>query len=406
MSLLHLAASAGYSTPPLWRVLTKAGYFIGLSGAIGATVTYAVSVRPALRAPSSDAADVEVLQRKSARYLAWAGVVLLVAGYFQLAARVARAGKGMPFGDSLSPARIGDFLTAPAAKGAWIAQGAVHIAQNVVLLAAAVTLAALFLPRARRHLNALALTALPLSLAVTLIGAVPTTAPKNGDKVLDLLSGQLHIISGVVWVGGLAVLASLATSRRLPGQGAGLLWADIWRRFSLVALVCVGAVLTSGLWLSWKHVGAVSQLWTTTYGLFLLAKILLVLAMVAAGGANQFWLMPRIAKARAQDDTSSLLHLTLRHFPKVVWGEVALGAAVLAVVPFLSGSARSEAGNPAAVSSGSVFAVGALFVLTLAASLYVTVRTSDALARRTATAPGSPSPSPSASPSASTPASA
>ncbi|MEV7723699.1 CopD family protein [Streptomyces sp. NPDC087917] len=387
MHFIHLAASAGYSAPASWRVLTKAGYFVGLSGAIGSTLTYAASVRPALHAPASHGDDIEVTRRRTATYLAWAGVVLLVAGYFQLAARLARAGEGMPFGDALSPARIRDFLRAPAGKDAWIAQGTIYLVQNAVLVAASLALIALFLPVARRHLNAIALTALPLSLAVTLIAAVPATAPKNGDKVLDLVLDQVHIISGVVWIGGLAFLAGLATSRRRLGDGAGLLWADIWRRFSLVALICVGAVLVSGLWLSWKHVGSIGQLWTTTYGFLVLVKMLLVLAMVGAGAANQFWLMPRIVKARQDDDTSSLLHLTLRHFPKVVWGEVVLGAAVLAVVPFLSGSARSEAGSPPAVSDGSVFAVGALLVLTLVASLYVTVRTSDALARRTAPTP-------------------
>ncbi|MFE2145107.1 copper resistance D family protein [Streptomyces sp. NPDC059456] len=387
MHSIHLAAEAGYTTPPLWRVLTKAGYFVGLSGAIGTTVTYAASVRPALRAPEAHGADVEVMRRRTAGYLAWAGVVLLVAGYFQLAARLARAGKGMPFGDALAPGRIRDFLLAPAGKDAWIAQGTIYLVQNIVLVSAAAALITLFLPGARRHLNTLALTALPLSLAVTLIAAVPATKPKNAEKVLDLVFDQTHIISGVVWVGGLAFLAGLAASRRRLGDGAGLLWADVWRRFALVALVSVGAVLTSGLWLGWKHVGSISQLWTTTYGLFVLVKILLVLGMVTAGAVNQFWLMPRIVKARAEDDTSSLVHLTLRHFPKVVWGEVVLGFAVLAVVPFLSGSARSEAGSPPAVSDGSVFAVGALLVLTLAASLYITVRTSDALARRTTSVP-------------------
>lgn len=181
---------------------------------------------------------------------------------------------------------------------------------------------------------------------------------------------------------GLALLAALAAARRHLGGNAGLLWADIWRRFSFVALVCVGAVLISGLWLAWKHVGSIGQLWTTTYGFLLLIKITMVLGMVAAGGANQFWLMPRIARARQADATASLLHLTLRHFPKVVWGEVALGAGVLGVVPFLSGSARSQAGGPAPVATGSVFAVGAALALTLAASLYVTARTSEALARR------------------------
>ncbi|MFG2617236.1 CopD family protein [Streptomyces sp. NPDC048507] len=389
MTLIHLAAAAaGYSTPAPYRVLTKTGYFVGLSGAIGATATYAASVRPALGGAGARSEDAEVIRRRAAGYLAWAGAVLLVAGYFQLAARLARAGDGMPFGDALAPGRIADYLLAPAGKGAWIAQGTVYLVQNAVLLLAALALMALFLPKARRHTDALARTALPLTLAVTLIGAVPVTAPKDADKVLDLVFGQVHIIGGVIWIGGLAFLAALATSRGRLGQDAGALWSDVWRRFSLVALVCVGSVFTSGLWMSWKHVGAVSQLWTTTYGLVLLLKIVLVLGMVAAGAVNQFWLMPRIAQARLVDDRASLAHLALRHFPKVVWGEVALGAAVLGVVPFLGGSARSEAGSDAAVSSGSVFAVGAFLVLTLVASLYMTVRTSDALARRATPAAG------------------
>ncbi|MFI1183757.1 CopD family protein [Streptomyces sp. NPDC020799] len=386
MTLAHLAASAGYTMPPLWRILTKSGYFLGLSAAVGATVTYAAAVRPALGAPECGRGDAAVMRRRTAGALAWAGVALLVSGYFQLAARVARADKGMPFGDALAPGRIGDFLRAPAAKGAWVAQGTVYLVQNAVLLLASAALMALFVPRARRHLDALALTALPLSLAVSLVSAIPAVAPKDADKVLDLVFGQVHIISGTVWTGGLALLAVLAGARARLSESAGVLWADLWRRFGFVALVCVAAVLVSGLWMSWKRVGSLGQLWTTTFGLFLLLKIALVLGMVAAGAVNQFWLMPRIARARRADATSSLLHLTLRHFPKVVWAEVALAVAVLAVVPFLTGSARSEAGSPPPLPSGSIFATGAALTLTLAASLYVTVRVSDALSRREAPA--------------------
>ncbi|MBP0450797.1 CopD family protein [Kitasatospora sp. RG8] len=376
------ATTAGYAMPQLWRALTKTGYFIGLSGAIGATVTYATTVRPALRAPETNTEDARLLRRRTARYLAWAGVVLLVAGYFQLAARVARAGKGMPFGDALAPDRIWHYLRAPAAKGAWIAQGTVHLVQNLVLVATAATLIALFVPAARRHTDRIALTALPLSLAVTLIAGVPTTTPADLDAWLNPVFDQAHIVSGTVWLGGLALLVALAGTRKRLGAGAGLLWADTWRRFGLVAMVCVGAVTISGLWLSWKHVGGISQLWTTGYGIALLVKILLVAGLVTAGAFNQFWLMPRIVRARTTDDTASLLHLTLRHFPKVVWGEVVLGVAVLVVLPYISGSARTEAGSPKAVSSGTLFAGGAALAIALLVSLYATAKASDALARR------------------------
>lgn len=388
MSLLHLAAAAGYTTPPLWRILTKSAYFAGLCGAIGSTVTYVATVRPALRVPGHEDADIAALRRRTARYLAWAGVVLLVTGYFQLAARVARSGKGMPFANALAPTRIWDFLRVPAEPGDWIAQGTIYLVQNIVVILASAVLIALFTPSARRHLNVIALTALPLSLGVTLIGAIPNSAPENADDLIDTILGQVHIIGGTVWIGGLALLATLAGARRALSDRAGALWADLWRRFSLVALTCVGSVIISGLWMAWRHVGTIPQLWTTTYGLFLLVKVSLVLAMIAAGGVNQFWLMPRIALARRTDTTASLLHLTLRHFPKVVWAEITLGVGVLAIVPFLSGSARGEAApdSPPPVATGSIFAAGAALVLTLIASLYVTAKTSDALSRRPAPA--------------------
>ncbi|MFE2164342.1 copper resistance D family protein [Streptomyces sp. NPDC059447] len=389
-SLLLAADAAGYTMPPTWRVLTKAGYFLGLSAAIGTTVTYVTTVRPALNGEqhTGESHDAAVLRSRSAIHMAWAGAVLLLAGYFQLAGRVARAGKGMAFGDALAPGRIWDFLQAPAAKGAWIAQGTLYLVQNLVLLAAAAVMIALFIPGVRRHVDRVALAMVPATVAITLIAAVPATAPADLDRWLDLFLDQVHIVSGTVWLGGLALLVALAAGTRARlGDGAGLLWADVWRRFSLVAMVCVGAVLLSGLWLTWKHVGAVSQLWTTGYGIALLVKILLVLGLVAAGAFNQLWLMPRIAQARRADDTASLRHLTLRHFPLVVWGEVALGIAVLVVVPFITGSARTEAGSAKAVSSGSLFAAGAAMALALAVSLYATAKASEALARRSPAGP-------------------
>ncbi|MEU6460653.1 DUF4149 domain-containing protein [Streptomyces sp. NPDC046976] len=383
MSELLLAAdTAGYALPETWRAVTRTGYFIGLTGSIGGLVTFATTVRPALRNASGAADDTSVLRHRSAVFLAWAGVVLLVTGYLQLAARVARAGAGMPFGDALAPGRIWRFLRAPADQGAWIAQGAVFLVQNLVLLVTAAALMALFGRGARRRLERIALAALPLAPAVTLIAAVPVTTGLSADDVLDLVLTQVHIVSGTVWLGGLVLLSVLAGARRRLSPEAGLIWADMWRRFSLVAMVCVAAVVVSGLWMSWEHVGRISQLWTTGYGVALLVKILLVLGLVTAGAFNQFWLMPRMTRARREGETASLFRLTLRHFPKVVWGEVVLGLAVLVVVPFLSGSARTEAGSPPAQPSAAVFTVVATLALALVASLCVTTKASDALARR------------------------
>jgi copper transport protein len=378
------ASATTYVVDPLWRILSLLGYFVGLSGAIGATVTYAGVVRPALRGPGNEGGDAVVLRRRAATFLAWAGVALAVGAYFQLAARVAKAGMGMPFGQALEPGRIWAFLRAPAEPGSWVSQGTLFLLQSLIVVLASALLIALFSPRARRRLDTLALTALPLALAVTLIRIIPASSFQNMDELLDTVLTQVHIVGGTVWLGGLTMLVALAGTRRSLSDRAGLLWADMWRRFSLVALICVGAVLISGLWLAWKQVGSIPQLWTTTYGLFLLVKIILVLGMVIVGGVNQFWLMPRIARARQADANASVVHLTLHHFPKVVWTEVALGVGVLTIVPFLTtGSARAEATPDALpVATGGIITAGVALVLTLAASLYATAKVSEALCRR------------------------
>jgi copper transport protein len=107
----------------------------------------------------------------------------------------------------------------------------------------------------------------------------------------------------------------------------------------------VGAVIASGSWLAWKHVGGVSELITTAYGRFLLVKLLLVFTLVLAGAYNQFLLTPRIARTHAAGETGKGFALTLRYYPAIVTVETTLGIRVLFIMSFLSGSARAQAGD-------------------------------------------------------------
>jgi putative copper export protein len=365
-------------------VLTEVGYFVALFAVIGGALTYLAVIRPVLRTDIDDE-DGRVARHRYARFLAWCGPVLLVAAYFQLAGRVARGQHGVSFGQALAPQRIWAFLAIPATKGSWVSSGALVVAQNALFVLAALVLLTLFV-RERPAIVA------SVSLALTVLGSLVLSAPTKIagltlDDQLDTWLTQAHVVAAGTWLGGLASLAVVARSR-LFGQRAGLCWARTWQRFSSVALVAVGVLVASGSWLAFRHVGNVGELFTTTYGRFLLVKLIIVITMVSAGGYNQLVLTPRIARVQAEGDHGRGFALTLRHFPVVVTVEALLGLCVLFVVPFLTGSARTQAGEVIKPTfDGGILALGLLLVVALAGSLYASHRVSQVLAQRAATQP-------------------
>ena len=160
---------------------------------------------------------------------------------------------------------------------------------------------------------------------------------------------------------------------------------NLFQGNSYILVLAVGMVLVSGVWLTYREVGAWGQFVTTPFGRFLLAKIVLVVGLVAAGAYNQLVLMPKIARAQRAGRVSNVFAYVLVTFPRVVLTEVVLGIGVLAIVPFLNGSARSQAVGhevEGPVMDGRLFSAGLLLVATLAASFYATAKASDGLGRR------------------------
>jgi copper transport protein len=265
------------------------------------------------------------MRRRSATLLASSGLALVVAAYLQLAGRVARADTGTSFGEALAPTRMWQFLMQPTKPGSWVSSGTLILVQNVLLVLVTVLLVALLAPRLRDGLDSMAAAAASFAVTASLVTSLPTSLrDETLDDVVGIVMTQTHIVGSCTWVGGLAGLALPSRTRRALGTHAGLLWARLWQRFSMLALTAVGGVIISGLWLTWKHVGDLSEFTTTTYGRFLLAKLLLVLAMVSAGACNQFVLTPRIPRTHAAGEIKKGFVLTLRHFPAVVAVETAL----------------------------------------------------------------------------------
>lgn len=374
------AATAAPAAPPVWKVVAEVVYFVGLVGLTGASAAYVLVVAPALRRGTDEVG--ETVARRAGSWFAALGPFAIVALWLQLAAVTAAGTKGLSFGAALSPAAIAHWLATPADAG-WISPGALLALQNLLYLAAAIALTTLVVgARTGTRVRTVAITAAVASIAGTVVGAVPVAATAFAKGLSTALT-QVHVLGGTTWIGGLAFLAALGiATRRVPGSDD--VWAVAWQRFSTLAMVAVGCVLASGLWLLWMHVGTPAQLLTTTYGRFLLVKLALVLVMLVAGALNQLSLLPRIARLRRSAPADvSLLRLTMRRFPLVVAAEAALGLGVLVIVPFLSGSARKQAGDTGstAVDAG-VLTVGVLFVAMLAVSFVATVKVGNRLGRR------------------------
>ncbi len=139
-------------------------------------------------------------------------------------------------------------------------------------------------------------------------------AARMGPRAVLLTLDALHQLAASVWVGGLVQLVVAAWRR-----GATPWPVELLRRFSTVALVSVGVLLTAGLGLSVAYVDSWSALLGTSYGLMLFTKAGILAGLFLLGGMN-FLIVRGLAPGTDVGPTR------LRRFVEVEFG---LGATVL-----------------------------------------------------------------------------
>ena len=98
----------------------------------------------------------------------------------------------------------------------------------------------------------------------------------------------VHALAAAAWFGLLVALASVVRSR---GQ-----WATVLPRYSAVALPLIGAVALTGIVNGLVRLGGLGPLLSTGYGRILLAKTVVLLALLALG-----WWWRRSWVGRAAD---------------------------------------------------------------------------------------------------------
>jgi copper transport protein len=195
---------------------------------------------------------------------------------------------------------------------AWLAQA------GIALALAGCAVAAVKAPRAW-------IDDVALLLGAALVFTPALSGHSSVSGTVAFVADVAHVEAAAAWAGGLLFLA------------LALVWAGPQRwslaggavpRFSRVAVVAVAVLVAAGLVNGYEQLGAWRGLWDTTYGLLLLAKLALVLPVLALGAYNNRYSVPRF---RAGVTSAA----ERRRFARAAGAELALLAGVVAVTAVL-----------------------------------------------------------------------
>ncbi|NMM22021.1 MAG: bifunctional copper resistance protein CopD/cytochrome c oxidase assembly protein [Phycicoccus sp.] len=251
----------------------------------------------------------------AARYACASGVVWVVAGLVGLVFSFADL-SGTPLSDPTFGGQLQSFLfQLEFLRVAAISTGLVL----VVTIGAALV---------RRQSGMAALAALSILAILPLALAGHASGAASHDLAVNSLG--LHLVSAVLWVGGLLALAMLR-----PLLGTGL--AVSVQRYSTLAGSCFVAVAVSGVANAWIRIGSIGNL-ATGYGVLVILKVVALVALGIAGWQQRARVVDRIATDP----------LAGRLFGRLALIEVVIMSAAFALGAALSRSALPGMGMPMA----------------------------------------------------------
>ncbi len=143
----------------------------------------------------------------------------------------------------------------------------------------------------RRPGSKRAVVLLAASAAAAMLADVALSHAAAGDQpILNGTIQWLHIVGAGAWAGGLVSLL-VWLRHRPPTESA----ASVARRFSRVATVAIALVAVTGVLRAIVEVGTIDALFSTTFGLIVIAKAVLLTALAGLGAINHFVSIPRAA---------------------------------------------------------------------------------------------------------------
>ncbi len=199
----------------------------------------------------------------------------------------------------------------------------------------------------------------------------------GGGQFWRIASDWTHFVATAAWLGALVQLPFVfwAARRRLDGPSQVLYLANVMDRFSWLSVISVTILLGTGVFNGFVQLQTFEALHETSYGRVLIAKLALIMPLLAMAAYNARFLKPALVEAvdalhdedpehRVTGDErrkmKSRVQRLQRLLPRMAIAEFLLGAAVLASVAVLAqsttadGELRLDASRP----SGDYLAVG------------------------------------------------
>jgi putative copper resistance protein D len=212
------------------------------------------------------------LARRGVQQLLFGCVVVIVLSGFAWLALVAASVSDQPvFG--VEPGTLWLLFTATTFGHVWTLR-----ALSLLLVALALW----------RQMSALAFVAAAACLA-SLALAGHAAAGVGTQREIELASDMVHLIAAGAWLGALPALAWI-----LAHETETIRVHRVVRRFSVYGVASVTALVATGIVNAWYRLGSVAALTQSDYGRLLLAKLLLVAAMVVLALFNRYLWTPRL----------------------------------------------------------------------------------------------------------------
>ena len=284
-------------------IITTGGELLILAAASGSVISH-MWVLPT---PASTASPplVAQLRRGLWRLLGLCVLMLAVTAALELVLRTANMSE-LPL--RLALGEIGTVLHKTHYGRLWLWRVAAVLCLGVIWL------------MQRRHSGARLLPVTAFAALIVSVISLSASGHGGDDGLLSSanIANSLHILGALVWGGAiiafaLLILPGLMRDRQATTQS---LLAVSSLRLSSLAGFALAMTVVPGLYNAWSLVGSWHGLWSTLYGRLLVAKIILVTAMIALGAVNRYRYVPSLLVQAGRPLPRSMFPLL--HIPSTI----------------------------------------------------------------------------------------